>query len=26
MLDLFGLPIPPHMDGKAWCMSPVTNS
>jgi len=26
MLDLFGLPIPPHMDGKPWRMSPVANS
>jgi predicted AlkP superfamily phosphohydrolase/phosphomutase len=24
LLDLFGLRIPPHMDGKAWPMSPVT--
>jgi len=26
MLDLFGLPIPPHMDGKPWRMSPAANS
>src|SRR5262249_28380731 len=26
ILDLFGLPIPPHMDGKPWHMSPVANS
>ena len=26
MLDLFGLQVPPHMDGKAWPMSPVTSA
>jgi predicted AlkP superfamily phosphohydrolase/phosphomutase len=26
LLELFGLQIPPHMDGKAWPMSPATSS
>lgn len=25
LLDLFGLQVPPHMDGKPWPMSPITS-